>query len=54
MINAIAISPDQQILGSGSSDRTVKFWQLASSTILQILDDHLLSITSVAIHLKDK
>ncbi|MBE9033707.1 serine/threonine-protein kinase [aff. Roholtiella sp. LEGE 12411] len=37
MVNAIAISPDGQLLASGSSDNTIKLWQLGTAKLLRHL-----------------
>jgi WD40 repeat protein len=37
MVHAVTISPDGEILASGSSDNTVKLWQLSSKKILRKL-----------------
>jgi len=37
MVNAIAISPDGQLLASGSNDNTIKVWQLGTGKLLRHL-----------------
>lgn len=37
MVNAIAISPDGQLLASGSNDNTIKLWQLGTGKLLRHL-----------------
>ena len=36
-INAVAFSPDGQILASGSKDRTIKLWNIASQEEIAVL-----------------
>ena len=48
-IRAIAISPDGQILASGSDDKTIKLWQLATGQELLTLRGHTKPVYSVAI-----
>jgi WD40 repeat protein len=45
----VAISPNGQILASGSTDTTIKIWHLATGELLNTLTDHLGSVNSVAI-----
>jgi WD40 repeat protein len=47
-VNAVAFSPDGQLLASGSSDHTVKIWRVADGTLLQTLTGFYSSVTSVA------
>lgn len=47
-VNAIAISPDGQILASGSDDATVKLWNLQTGQLLNTLSGHLRGVTSLA------
>jgi WD40 repeat protein/tRNA A-37 threonylcarbamoyl transferase component Bud32 len=37
MVNAIAISPDGQLIASGSNDNTIKIWQLSNGKLLRHL-----------------
>lgn len=47
-VTAIAFSPHGSWLASGSSDRTVRIWNLTTETLLQTLDRHTQRITTVA------
>lgn len=47
-IRSLAITPDGEILASGSDDKTVKLWQLATGQIIGTLKGHSKSVTSVA------
>jgi WD40 repeat protein len=46
---SLAISPDGQILVSGSADNTIKIWQLSTGEELRTLTGHSESVNSVAI-----
>ncbi|AKG22919.1 serine/threonine-protein kinase [Calothrix sp. 336/3] len=48
-VNALVVSPDGQVLVSGSTDRTVKLWNLARGREIRTLEGHLDSITTLAI-----
>ncbi len=48
-VYSVAISPDGQVLASGSQDRTVKLWNLRTGKLLRTLTGHALTIHSVAI-----
>lgn len=45
---SIAISPDGQTLASGSSDKTIKIWQLGTGKLLRTLTGHSQWVRSVA------
>ena len=45
----LAISPDSQILVSGSSDDTIKIWDLASGELRHNLTNHVDAVNAVAI-----
>lgn len=48
-ISAIALSPDNQLLISGSYDTTIKLWSLRSKTLVQTLTHHRDRVTCLAI-----
>jgi len=50
-IRSLAITPDGQILASGSDDKTIKLWQLATGRELFTLRGHTKSVCSIAISL---
>jgi len=48
-VGELAISPDGQTLVSGSSDNTIKIWQLSTGRELRTLTGHSEDVRSVAI-----
>lgn len=46
--NAVAFSPDGQLLASGSGDHTVKIWRIADGALLRTLTGFFDSVTSIA------
>ena len=46
---SIVFSPDAKVLVSGSYDRTIRLWNIATGEQLRTLDGHTYSITSVAV-----
>ena len=50
-IHSLAISPDSQILVSGSQDKAIKLWNLKTGKLIATLNEHLASVTSFAISL---
>ncbi len=47
-INAMAFSPDGQMIASGGEDNTVQFWDVSTGTLLRTLKGHTDRIASVA------
>lgn len=48
-VKAIAISPDCQIVASGSYDRTIKLWSLRTGQLIHTLTGHTNRVTCIAI-----
>lgn len=46
-VETTAISPDGQILASGSSDTTIKFWNLNTGTLLHDIKAHSMTVNNV-------
>jgi WD40 repeat protein len=47
-VNSVAFSPDGRLLASGSADRTIKLWDVASGSLVRTLSGHTDWVTSVA------
>jgi len=47
-VNAVAFSPDGQLLASASDDHTVKLWRVSDGALLATLEGHYEEVTSVA------
>ena len=48
-VNSVAISPDHKTLVSGSTDKTIKIWELGTGKLLRTLSGHSSSVYAVAI-----
>jgi WD40 repeat protein len=48
-VNAIALSPDEKVLASGSSDNTVKLWSFPDGQLLHTLQDRKKVVADVVI-----
>ncbi len=51
MVNSIAFSPDGRILASGSSDKTVRFWDAATGNHKNMIIGHTDNVESVSFSL---
>lgn len=49
-VRTVAISPDGQLLVSGSSDKSIKLWDLSQGALLQTLTGHTGAIHAVIVH----
>ncbi|KAL7933498.1 WD40-repeat-containing domain protein [Trichoderma chlorosporum] len=47
-VNSVAFSADHQHIVSGSTDKTIKIWDIATGACIQTLDGHTGSVNSVA------
>lgn len=47
-VNAVDISPDAKVIVSGSVDKTVKIWEIATGSLLHNLETHSQEVWSVA------
>ncbi|HIK56035.1 MAG TPA: hypothetical protein IGS37_12830 [Synechococcales cyanobacterium M55_K2018_004] len=47
-VRAVAVSADGQIIASGSGDRTVKLWSLATGELLHTLSGHTSWVRAIA------
>jgi WD40 repeat protein len=47
-VNSVAFSPDGRLLASGSDDKTIKLWDVASGSLVRTLTGHTEYVNSVA------
>jgi WD40 repeat protein len=47
-VESVAISPDSKVLASGSDDKTIKLWDIATGAQLRSLEGHTSAVFSVA------
>jgi WD40 repeat protein len=47
-VYAIALSPDEQIIASGSADKTIKLWHLNTGELLGTFTGHSNIVTALA------
>ncbi len=50
-VEAIAFSPDGQLLASGSRDHTIRLWDAKTGVVLRVLEGHTASVTTIAFSL---
>jgi len=48
LVNSVAFSPDGRLLASGSSDKTIKLWDVATGSEVRTLKGHTHYVLSVA------
>jgi len=53
-VNTISLSPDNQILASGSDDKTIRLWDLQTQKEISLLRGHTNFVKSVDFHPQDK
>src|ERR1051325_1847142 len=47
-VNSVVFSPDGKLLASGSWDKTIKLWEVASGTLLRSFEGHSDRVAAVA------
>ena len=47
-VNAVAFSPDRQMVVSASYDNTIRLWDIATGTEKQVFKGHQVSVNTVA------
>ena len=47
-VTSVAFSPDGRLLASGSYDKTIKLWEVATGSLVRTLEGHTDPVLSVA------
>jgi WD40 repeat protein len=48
-VNAVAITPDNRLIITGSSDKTVRIWRLMTGDLLATLTEHTGSVNAIVV-----